>query len=39
MGFSFFTAENYPSVNAQIVIIVKIKLTGFGASGSASFIY
>jgi hypothetical protein len=37
MGFNFFTAENYPSVNPLVVGIVKTRLTSFGASGIASF--
>jgi hypothetical protein len=35
--FRFFTAENYPSVNALVVGIIEIKLTSFVASGTASF--
>jgi len=35
--FRFFTAENYPSVNALVVGIIEIKLTNFVAFGIASF--
>jgi hypothetical protein len=35
--FRFFTAANYPSLNARVVGFIEIKLTIFGASSIASF--